>query len=550
MGEIKLPDIVSSVGDFLRTSADDSGSKAWFDLNLWNRQNYSILTPLYLIISLWLIYGIGLVAYRLTLSPIAKIPGPKIAAVTFWYEIYYDIWLGGTYYRKINEMHKKYGPIVRINPYEVHLNDPDFIDSVFPGPGRQTNKFFFTGRRTGTQNSIVATIDHDMHRKRRNTITNFFSNASIRRLEPVMKEHINTLLSRMQVAGTTEKVLPMHFVFRACTSDLITQYAFGESFHFLEKEDFSMPYMESTDVFFKLNHTFCHFPWVGTLLASSPPWAIKTFIPSLTEMWDKAAMWIERVDEVRNSPNPEKIKTTIFEGVLSSKLPDEEKTNLRLAHEAQLVVFAGEGTTAYTLQSALFQLLANPKEFEKVKAEVLSAIPNPDSLPSFSEVENLPYLNAVIQEIIRIHPGVVSRLPRVSPKTPTLYHDKKNDKEYIIPAGTSTNMTAQIAHMNPDVFEDPYEFRPQRWIDDPRLDKAFIGFARGTRNCIGMNFARLEMSLVLAAIIQKYDIYRGQDGPTLELFDTIRERDIDLNHDYIIPFPAKGSPGLRVKIRN
>lgn len=141
--------------------------------------------------------------------------------------------------------------------------------------------------------------------------------------------------------------------------------------------------------------------------------------------------------------------------------------------------------TAYTLQSALFQLLANPKEFEKVKAEVLSAIPNPDSLPSFSEVENLPYLNAVIQEIIRIHPGVVSRLPRVSPKTPTLYHDKKNDKEYIIPAGTSTNMTAQIAHMNPDVFEDPYEFRPQRWIDDPRLDKAFIGFARGTRNCIG-----------------------------------------------------------------
>ncbi|TGO21668.1 hypothetical protein BPAE_0206g00020 [Botrytis paeoniae] len=163
------------------------------------------------------------------------------------------------------------GPIVRINPYEVHLNDPDFIDSVFPGPGRQTDKYFFAGRRTE-----IATIDHDMHQKRRNTITNFFSNASIRRLEPVMKEHINTLLSRMQVAGTKEQVLSMHFVFRACTSDLITQYAFGKSFHFLEQEDFSMPYMESTDV--------------GTLLALAPPWAIKIFIPSLTEMWDKAAM--------------------------------------------------------------------------------------------------------------------------------------------------------------------------------------------------------------------------------------------------------------------
>lgn len=65
-----------------------------------------------------------------------------------------------------------------------------------------------------------------------------------------------------------------------------------------------------------------------------------------------------------------------------------------------------------------------------------------------------------------------------------------------------------------------------------------------------MNFARQEMSMVLASIVRKYDIYRGQDGPTLELYDTTRERDIDINQDYIIPFPARGSPGLRVKVRN
>lgn len=59
-------------------------------------------------------------------------------------------------------------------------------------------------------------------------------------------------------------------------------------------------------------------------------------------------MWIEQVEEIRNSQNPERIKTTIFEGVLSSKLPDEEKSNARLAHEAQLVVFAGQGTTGIT----------------------------------------------------------------------------------------------------------------------------------------------------------------------------------------------------------
>ncbi|EQB51421.1 hypothetical protein CGLO_09036 [Colletotrichum gloeosporioides Cg-14] len=516
----------------------------------WREDGLLSLPTLYVALTVWLLYIFFLTTYRLFLSPISSIPGPKLAAVTYWYEIYYDVVLGGQYYRKIGQMHEKYGPIVRINPHEVHFNDPDFIDSIFPGPGRKTNKYFFTGRRTGTAESIVATIDHDMHRRRRNAISGFFSTASIRRLEPIIQEHLKKLLARMQDAGKASEVLPMHYVFRAFTSDLITEYAFGDSFHFLEKSDFAMPYMLSTDVFFILNHTFCHFPWVGTLLALAPPWAVKTFIPSLTEMWDKQMMWIEKVEEIRNSKNPDSAKNTIFEGILNSKLPDEEKTIPRLAHEAQLVVFAGEGTTAYTLQAAIYQLLANPTVFHKVKAEIIAALPDPEEVPSFAKVEKLPYLSAIIQETVRLHPGVVSRLPRVSPDVPIVYHDKGKGKQYVLPPGTSTNMTTQIAHMNPEAFEDPHEFRPQRWIDNPRLDKGFIGFARGTRNCIGMNFARQEMSMVLASIIRKYDIYNGQEGPSLELFDTTRERDIDLNQDYIIPFPAKGSHGLRIKVRN
>lgn len=65
-----------------------------------------------------------------------------------------------------------------------------------------------------------------------------------------------------------------------------------------------------------------------------------------------------------------------------------------------------------------------------------------------------------------------------------------------------------------------------------------------------MNFAKKEMSMVLASIIRKYDIYRGQDGPTLELYETTRKQDIDLNREYIIPFPAKGSYGLQVRVHN
>ncbi|KAL8923200.1 MAG: hypothetical protein Q9208_004763 [Pyrenodesmia sp. 3 TL-2023] len=354
-----------------------------------------------------------------------------------------------------------------------------------------------------------------------------------------MKESMAKLLSRMEAASESGDTLRMHHVLKACTSDIITKYAFGESFHFLDEEDYAAPYMESTDVYHLFNHAFCHFPWIGTLIASAPLWAIKAFIPGLTEMWNKQEMWLQHLKDIRNSPSPDRIKSTIFEGVLNSKLPEIEKSDARMAHEAQLVVFAGQGTTgmlewivdqqalwrsqresAYTLSAALYELLANPQELQKTKAELAEAIPDPSLIPSFAQLEALPYFSAVMQEILRIHPAIVSRLPRVSPESAIVYTNKRNGKSYNIPPGTPTNMTIQIAHSNPEVFDSP------------------------------MNFARQQMFIILATIVRKYELYVGQEGPTLELYETTRERDIDVDRDMIIPFPAPGSHGLRVKVRS
>jgi cytochrome P450 len=196
-------------------------------------------------------------------------------------------------------------------------------------------------------------------------------------------------------------------------------------------------------------------------------------------------MWLEEVHKIKNSPNPEHIKSTIFEGVLNSKLPEAEKSDARLAHEAQLVVFAGQGTTAYTLSAAIYELLANPDELKKVKQELESALPDPGLVPSYSQLESLPYFSAALQEVLRLHPGIVSRIPRISPNAPIVYTNKRDGKTYVVPAGTPTNITIQVSHQNPEAFSDPTKFLPQRWIDNPRLDRAFVGFARGTRNCIG-----------------------------------------------------------------
>lgn len=93
--------------------------------------------------AIWFVYAVVLAVQRLWFSPIAHIPGPKLAALTQFYEFYYDIILGGQYTFKIIEMHKKYGPAVRINPWEVHVGDPDFHSELYTGPTRPRQKWSF-----------------------------------------------------------------------------------------------------------------------------------------------------------------------------------------------------------------------------------------------------------------------------------------------------------------------------------------------------------------------------------------------------------------------
>lgn len=119
---------------------------------------------------------------------------------------------------------------------------------------------------------------------------------------------------------------------------------------------------------------------------------------------------------------------------------------------------------------------------DRLKDELVNAMPDPDALPTGAQVGHLPYLTALIQEGLRIRPSPV-RMTRVAPNEELHFHTP--DKDWVVPKGTPLTMTARLVHRDPDIFPDPTRFKPERWLGNPRLDKYLIAFSKGTRVCLG-----------------------------------------------------------------
>jgi cytochrome P450 len=95
-------------------------------------------------------------------------------------------------------------------------------------------------------------------------------------------------------------------------------------------------------------------------------------------------------------------------------------------------------------------------------------------------LEKLPYLNACVHESIRLSHGIVTRDPRLAPDTEIEY------RGWVIPKNTPVSMTTVDILMNEDIFKDPKVFRPERWLENPELERYFVPFGKGSRQCLGI----------------------------------------------------------------
>jgi hypothetical protein len=102
-----------------------------------------------------------------------------------------------------------------------------------------------------------------------------------------MKAHLHKLLSRLDASAREGSIVKIHEVFKAAASDIITMYAFDNSFHFLEMSDYGQSYFESTHKFFLLTHVCVLIPWLYPLIQNSPDWLLQILFPGLSEVRDR-----------------------------------------------------------------------------------------------------------------------------------------------------------------------------------------------------------------------------------------------------------------------
>ena len=137
------------------------------------------------------------------------------------YEFYYDIVLGGQYTFHIARLHEKYGPVIRINPHELHVHTPEFFDTLYVN-GQVRHKSDWTMRGFGVGKSAFGTLGHDLHRMRRSALNPFFSTARVRKLEPLMEERTDALMKRLGEFQEDGSIMTLEVAFSAYTAGMFS----------------------------------------------------------------------------------------------------------------------------------------------------------------------------------------------------------------------------------------------------------------------------------------------------------------------------------------
>ncbi|WP_414551848.1 cytochrome P450 [Anabaena sp. CCY 0017] len=419
----------------------------------------------------------------------------------------------------LEKSQKRYGDIYLADfsslPSQIVLSNVQAIEALFTADA----KILESGSGSAIvepligPNSLIL-LDGDRHLQQRKLLMPPFHGERMRAYGQIIRDITQQVTNQWTVGG--------NFVARSSMQDISLQVILRAVFGLKEGER----YQQIKEVLTQMLDTF-----------NSPLSAVFLFFKSLQRdlgAWSPWGKFIRRrqqlneliYQEIRERRHhPESQGDDILSLLLSARDENgEEMTDVELRDELMTMLFAGHETTAIALAWALYWIHYIPEVREKLLQE-LNSIDVANADPSV--ITQLPYLNAVCSETLRIYPVVFFSLPRIL-KAPMQFMG------YDLPKGTMLSVCTYLTHHRPDIYPESKRFRPERFLERQFSPYEFLPFGGGNRRCIGSAFALFEMKLVLATILSNY---------SLELLDTVPLKPVRRG----IAFAPNGGVNLKVK---
>lgn len=353
----------------------------------------------------------SMLIYRVFFHRLKSFPGPFPAKLSkIWYV--YKIAPGLTHFRQLDKFHHQYGDFVRtgsysnplvtnlicVGPNEVSIADPRAVEIVH-GPKSKCSKseWYDLTLPLTTLHQMRNRAMHD--RRRRGGWDKAFNAKSLRGYESRVTSYADVLVEQISKAKTKPINVSKMFIFY--TFDVMGELAFGRSFDALRsgKSHYIMEIMHNSSL---VVGALGPNPWIMRLLTIIPP-----MINPIQKFLDYSESCVTERKKMK-VPEPD-IMSYLLDGEPFFADPRQEK--LLLTGDSRLIIVAGSDTTATTLAFAFHHLAKDPSQQQKIRDELkqLTDINDQDAL------RNLPYLDGVINETLRLHPAVPGGVYRTTP---------------------------------------------------------------------------------------------------------------------------------------
>ncbi|KAF5027079.1 hypothetical protein F66182_791 [Fusarium sp. NRRL 66182] len=447
----------------------------------------------------------SILVYRACFHRLNRFPGPFIARLSNLY---------GTVlaakqehmYEEVQKLHRQYGDIVRIGPSELSIATPKAFRIIHASTSPITKGPFYLIAHPWV--NLLADRNKKEHARRRKTWDKAFNGKALRDYEHRVVGYTRQLTS--QLDKMKDKPFDVNKWLNFYTFDIMSDLSFGKSFNMLDSG--------IEHEFLKLSHDsetllgyFRRLIWLFPIFKATPVLsnAFRTFQGYIKDQVETRR---------KNKPSMPDVFSWILDDFDAIEKPSDQDYN-NLYGDAHLIIIAGSDTTSAATTCLLHQLALHPEVCSLVQEEI-DAYKKSHEQSDYSSLAQLTYLQACIDESLRLLPVVPSGLQRMTPPEGMQLDD------VFIPGNTIIQAPSYTMYRDERCFVRPNEFIPERWTSRPELIKdgsVYAPFSTGRGACAGKQLGLMEMRFVLSEILSRYNINFAPGADPKVFIDGLRD---------------------------